>query len=389
MMKKLILLPFLLAVGALFGQGIAVSYKAKDNHTGKVQRVRFLDNHTIAYSREYSGAFRFINLSKLEVRKSFSGLRGRIDGFEFSNNKKYMVGTMKEGEVGLWSVRSEKLIYGIGEFAPYYYSPQSLFFYPSDDKFHVFEGCSFMIYDRKSGQLIDSIMPLESDCMYECAITADQKRFYAGGNDSIWAQNPESGEILAQISANGLSVVTDVALSPNEEMLAVAGRKGLWLLDPNLNKIFNLEGHEDWVGEVTFSPDNKYLYSCSGSFQTEEGEIRIWNTKTGKCEAVFKDHQEQVRSIDVSPNGRWLISGSDDRTIRIWSTKNQMLVATIIPALIDGKEDFFIHIPSGAYLGPQEFFEHARVSYSGQKITDISEPKMARKAIKKALKRGS
>ena len=33
---------------------------------------------------------------------------------------------------------------------------------------------------------------------------------------------------------------------------------------------------------------------------------------------VYKGHEGRVRSISVSPNGQFIVSGSDDKTARVW-----------------------------------------------------------------------
>ena len=37
-----------------------------------------------------------------------------------------------------------------------------------------------------------------------------------------------------------------------------------------------------------------------------------------KVSIVFKGHTDRVRCIDIDPTGQWLVSGSDDGTVRLW-----------------------------------------------------------------------
>jgi WD40 repeat protein len=50
--------------------------------------------------------------------------------------------------------------------------------------------------------------------------------------------------------------------------------------------------------------------------------IRIWDADTGAAIGrPLEGHTHYVRSVAYSPDGRRIISGSGDRTIRIWDAK--------------------------------------------------------------------
>jgi WD40 repeat protein len=50
----------------------------------------------------------------------------------------------------------------------------------------------------------------------------------------------------------------------------------------------------------------------------KDKSIRIWSLATGKEIAALKGHTGNVRCLSLSPDGRTLASGSDDRTIKLW-----------------------------------------------------------------------
>ncbi|KAF7970733.1 hypothetical protein HWV62_23190, partial [Athelia sp. TMB] len=74
-----------------------------------------------------------------------------------------------------------------------------------------------------------------------------------------------------------------------------------------------IEGHSDWVRSVSFSPDGKHILSCS-----DDGSIRTWDAETSETAAgTFIGHNNLCFSASYSPDGRRIVSGSTDRTIRI------------------------------------------------------------------------
>jgi tetratricopeptide (TPR) repeat protein len=78
-----------------------------------------------------------------------------------------------------------------------------------------------------------------------------------------------------------------------------------------------LEGHADAVRSVTFSPDGRRLVSGS-----EDKTIRVWDLKTGKKLARYMGHSGAVTCVAVSPSGEYILSGSTDHSIRLWSMES-------------------------------------------------------------------
>ena len=69
------------------------------------------------------------------------------------------------------------------------------------------------------------------------------------------------------------------------------------------------------VYSVALSPDGQRIVSGS-----HDRTIRVWNAATGETEAgPFTRHTSSVWSVAFSPDGRRIVSGSHDRTIRVWN----------------------------------------------------------------------
>ena len=77
-------------------------------------------------------------------------------------------------------------------------------------------------------------------------------------------------------------------------------------------------GHTAEVSAVAISPDGQF--AVSGSW---DRSLRIWSLSTGKCQGRFEGHSDAVTAVALSSNGRLLLSASRDRTLRLWSLARQ------------------------------------------------------------------
>ena len=86
----------------------------------------------------------------------------------------------------------------------------------------------------------------------------------------------------------------------------------------NKKCIKTLEGHDDCILSIILLKENNYL--CSGAADLT---IRIWDWERNKCLYILKGHEKWVKCVLELDNGI-IISGSDDKTIKIWKDYNNI-----------------------------------------------------------------
>jgi WD40 repeat protein len=84
-------------------------------------------------------------------------------------------------------------------------------------------------------------------------------------------------------------------------------------------------GHISYIYSVYFSPDGRFTLSGS-----DDKTIRLMDVSTGSLLKTFKNHTALVYSVCVSLDGKYLISTSEDETLKIREVDSVEKILTII-----------------------------------------------------------
>jgi WD40 repeat protein len=94
-----------------------------------------------------------------------------------------------------------------------------------------------------------------------------------------------------------------------------------WLrpLTPSLTQaggrlLRTLSGHSSFVQAVAVTADGKRVISGS-----RDNTVKVWNLETGVEQLTLTGHSNSVRAVAVTADGKWVISGSDDNTVKVWN----------------------------------------------------------------------
>jgi len=167
--------------------------------------------------------------------------------------------------------------------------------------------------------------------VYSVAFSPDGKRIVTGGGDPLKPNQP--GEVKVwdadtgteKLALKGLTgSVYSVCFSPDGKRILTGSWDNtarVWDADTGTEKLA-LKGHTGYVFSVCFSPDGKRIVSGSWELDWQRralpGEVKVWDAETGTEKLALKGHTNAVTSVCFSPDGKRILTGSADRTARLW-----------------------------------------------------------------------
>jgi len=108
----------------------------------------------------------------------------------------------------------------------------------------------------------------------------------------------------------------EIAFSPDGQQLAGGAwfRLFFWDLPSQQFRVVKSD-HWGMAFSIDYSPDGEYLASIG---RVTDSEIYLVSPKTGKLKRHLRHHKLCGAAVRVSPDGRYLATASDDRSIRLY-----------------------------------------------------------------------
>jgi WD40 repeat protein/serine/threonine protein kinase len=157
------------------------------------------------------------------------------------------------------------------------------------------------------------------------AFSPNGRRLASGGNDhqlKVWDLTNDPPLSQLPRSKSG-TYVSCIAYSPDGERLAIGyGLKteararhpeGMRLIIRNGSESILFQGHSDSITSVAFTPNGRRVVTGS-----KDKTVRLWNASNGATVHVFAGHTGEVADVAISPDGASLATASTDYTLRIW-----------------------------------------------------------------------
>jgi WD40 repeat protein len=183
------------------------------------------------------------------------------------------------------------------------------------------------IWDAATARQL-AVLSGHGDNVYSAAFSPDGRRIVTASEDQtarIW--DAAGGVQFAVLSGHG-DVVRTAAFSPDGRRIVTASwdqTAFIWDADSAL-QLAVMSDLGDYVGDAAYSPDGQSIAIASTSGDQFVG---IWDAATLKQITVLSGHEHIVRSVAFSPDGRRIVTASNDRTARIWDAASGVQLAVL------------------------------------------------------------
>lgn len=121
------------------------------------------------------------------------------------------------------------------------------------------------------------------------------------------------------------SQVNKLEITPDKLQIAAAGNPSLRIYDIATGAATSYDGHTNNVTAVGFQRDGRWLFTGS-----EDGTIKIWDTRAPGCQREYESGCA-INSVALHPNQAELISGDRDGNIRVWDLSQNACSAELVP----------------------------------------------------------
>jgi WD40 repeat protein len=156
----------------------------------------------------------------------------------------------------------------------------------------------------------------------------DEKRVLTGdtdGNVTVW--EVASGKKLLSVrvaEASQALVHTSVAFSPDGQQFATASRKTAQIWNArNGQEVRRFDGHTYPINSICFSPDGHFLLTGSN-----DKTAKLWEAATGREVRQFQD-VGPVKAAAFSPDGLRIVTGNEQGKVHVWDETSGRLLLTL------------------------------------------------------------
>jgi WD40 repeat protein len=287
----------------------------------------------------------------------------------FSPDGTKLVTSSEDGFIRMWDVESGEqqlewqnagTVVGVGQVA--------VEFSPNGKMIATSSPGAVQIRDAATGRPLGK--PLHHGDVFWLVFDHAGQRLATASKDKtarIWSV--QTGQMLTPplVHTDPFYYQNSVAFSADGSRLATAAGSSAQVWDTASGRAVTAPlRHGGFVRAVQFSPDGRKLLSAS-----EDGTVQLWDPETGHPVSEPMRHGARVMNAEFSPDGSQVVTFSSDKAVRIWEvTQAPLPVPDWLPALAEAVAGQHINDKDVAEVLPVEVLYRLRQTLSANTASD-------------------
>jgi eukaryotic-like serine/threonine-protein kinase len=188
-----------------------------------------------------------------------------------------------------------------------------------DSKRLLTGGAGPQLWDAQTGRELAKLEGHPGQVVSVCFSPDGKTALTGGAGVRLW--DAETGRQQFAFEADGLVA----CFSRDGKIIFAAGNRSARLWDAETGKglaVLDFNGHS--VISTAISPDGKYVLTGS-----EDNTARLWDVWTGQEKAVLKEHTSAVDDVAFSPDSQRALTASRDGRVRLWDVETGLEMAVL------------------------------------------------------------
>jgi WD40 repeat protein len=281
-----------------------------EGHNGEVRSVAISDDGRFGLSGSVDGSVRLWELETGKEIKSFRGHSKQVWAVAFLPGGKHLASGSWDGTVRIWDEASGNLVRSIAH--PLDVNGIAI----SRDGKWMLTACddkSMRLWDLTTYAEVKRFPPHANFC-YACAFAPNGLQVASGSVDRrAMVFELATGKLVREVEQT--NAVSCVAFSPDSKYLFTCGDNAAHMWDvSNGNQEKRFESAGGYVTSMGLTPDGKRLVTGG-----EDKLVHVWDVATGKEVTRFPGHTGTITALAVSSDGRRALTGQIDGSIRYWA----------------------------------------------------------------------
>jgi WD40 repeat protein len=290
------------------------------------------------------GNIRIWNVATGQVERTLSGHTNSLYKAVFSTDEKLIASSSRDQTARIWDVATGRELYKLTGFRC---SVKSVAFSPDGKTLAVVGNDGMLkLWNVKTGKELKSLVHSDSPdvdvSVYSVVFSRDGRKIYAGNGDGTISEwDAAAGKEKRSWKAHGGTVFA-LAFNSDYSVLASGSEDeanvklwdtSTWRETRTLGEK-KTEGLLEQLHPVAFSPDGRLIAASFLGFDEKQNQYAyhrtyVWNVNTGEKLFAFEGHKLDIGALVFTPDNRFLISGSNDTTIKFWDLKTGQEARTL------------------------------------------------------------